>query len=196
MSETVISDVATKAIVPLGRERPTKKPETRSLRLTADKPIELILGNGHAFNLRRGKDGVVRISMNNFQLPDPDNAGVLINELNLPAYACVDIRRTGCQPARLAIEKITAHDESLGRQTLDFHIDLPDRLVNSLGENVDFTDIGKAPMPGLSIMVGVGGRRGGDNMVFITNHDGGFGVAAPEKSLPREGPGRNLPTDE
>lgn len=172
-------EAASQALTPPDYERLTKKSETRSLRLTADKPIELTLRNSHVFRLRRGEDGVVRISMNNFQLPDPDNAGVLLDELNLPAYACVDIRRTGSQPTRLAIEKIIAYDEFLGRRTSDFHIDLPDRPVNSLGENVDFTDMGKEPISELSIMVGVGGRRAGDNMVFITNHDGEFGIAAP-----------------
>lgn len=186
MSEAVILETADKATIPLGREGPTKKSETRSLRLTVDKPIELILGNGHAFNLRRGDDGVVKLSMDGFQLPDPEKTGAFLDEIELAVNTSVNIRRDlTLADDKLNLERLENFDGSIKQRVVDYHFHLPNRAINLHGQKIDFTDIGDRPFSGLSIMVA--GRRAGDNMVFITNHDGGFGVAAPEKSLPREG---------
>lgn len=172
-----MSEAASQALTPPGYERLTKKPETKSLRLTADKPIELTLRNGHVFRLRRGDDGVVRISMNNFQLPDPET-DVLSDEVKLPANASVDIRRNpALADNKINLKKTGNYDEFLERRVNDYHIYLPNRAVNLLGQQIDFMDIGDEPFSGLSILMV--GRRAGDNMIFITNHDGGFGIAAP-----------------
>lgn len=169
MKETTISEAVIHVLTPPGYERLTKRSETRTLRLVEGESIELILGRDHIIRLRRGNDGVVRIS-----------ADGLSDEVKLPPNASVDIRRDPALADNgLDLKKAENYDESLGRRVVDYRINLPNRAVNLCSEEIDFTDIGDRPFSGLSIMIGVAGRRVGDNMIVITNHDGGFGIAAP-----------------
>lgn len=169
MTEAATARVISQTVPHPGHEGLTEKSETRTLRLVEGESIELILGRDHIIRLRRGNDGVVRIS-----------ADGLSDEVKLPPNASVDIRRDPALADNgLDLKKAENYDESLGRRVVDYRINLPNRAVNLCSEEIDFTDIGDRPFSGLSIMIGVAGRRVGDNMIVITNHDGGFGIAAP-----------------
>jgi len=105
--------------------------------------------------------------------------------VKLPMNTSVDIGRD----PTLADNKVDLkrgenyYDESLEKRVDDYRINFPNRAVNLQGQDIDFTDVEDGPFPGLSIMIGVSGRRKGDNMISIMNHDGGFGVAVPEKKF-------------
>ena len=75
------------------------------------------------------------------------------------------------------------YDESLEKRVDDYRINFPNRAVNLRGQQIDFTDIGDGPFSGLSITVGTAGRRAGDNMISIMNHDIRFGAAVPINTL-------------
>ncbi len=180
MVEAVTSEVAGGVLALPGYEKLTKRSETRILRLAAGESIELIMGEGHIIRLRRGKDYVVRISVDGFKLPGPDKAEVLSDEVELPMNASVEIRRDQIlADNKLDLKRVKNHDESLEKQIEDYHLNFPNRAVNFQGQNIDFTDIESGPFSGLSIMIGVSGRRAEDNMIFIANHDVGLGVAVP-----------------
>jgi len=93
MAEVVAPEVTGEVLDLAGYERLTKKSETKTLRLAMGESIELIMGKGHIIRLRRGSDYAIRISMDGFQLPDPDKANVLSDEVKLPMNTSVGIRR-------------------------------------------------------------------------------------------------------
>jgi len=168
MAEAAILTVADRALAPPGHERLTAKRET-SLRLSSGEQIELIMGKGHIIRLRRGNDGVVKISMDGFQLPDPDKTDVLLDEVELPVNAIVNIRRdSALADNELDLKKMGNFDRWLKKVVYDYHIHLPNKAVSLRDQQIDFTDIGDGPFSGLSITVGTVGRRAEDNMIFIT----------------------------
>ena len=178
MAEAVAPEVASGILTPPGYERLTKRSEAKCLRLATGESIELIMGKDHIIRLRRGNDGVVRISIDGFQLPDPEHVGVFLDEVELPANTSVDIRRDSIlADNKFDLERMKNYDESLEKRVNDDYINFPNSAVNLHGQGVDFTDIGDGPFSGLSIMID--GRRAGDNTIIITNHDGRFGVAVP-----------------
>ena len=171
MEETSISEI-------------TKRSETRALRLAEGESIELILGKDHVIRLRRGNDYIVRISIDGFQLPDPDKANVLSDEVKLPMNTSVGIRRDSTlTDNKLDLKKVQNYDEALEKRVDDYLINFPNMVISLQGQSIDFTDIEDNHFSGLSIMIGVAGRRKDDNMIFITNYDGGFGVAVPINTL-------------
>lgn len=189
MEEVAIPKVTSEDFILPGYERLAKRSETRRLRLNPGEQIELIMGKGHIIRLRRGIDYVVRISMDGFQLPDSET-DALSDEVKLPANASVDIRRNSAlADNKLGLKRIESYDEFMKRRVVDYHINFPNMAVNLQDQNIDFTDIEDGHFAGLSILLGVAGRRAEDNMIFITNHDGRFRVGVPEKSLRREGAG-------
>ena len=189
MAEVVAPEVTGEVLDLAGYERLTKKSETKTLRLAAGESIELIMGKGHIIRLRRGNDYVARISMDGFQLPDPDKADILSDEIELPVNAIVNIRRDSAlaDNEKLDLKKMENYDIWLKKLVYDYHIHLPNKTVNLRGQQIDFTDIGDGPFSGLSITVGAAGRRAEDNVennvVFITNNDCGFEVAVPINTL-------------
>ena len=182
MAEAAISTVAGGGLAPPGHERLTAKRET-SLRLSSGEQIELIMGKGHIIRLRRGNDGVVKISMDGFQLPDPDKTDVLLDEVELPVNAIVNIRRdSALADNELDLKKMGNFDRWLKKVVYDYHIHLPNKAVSLRDQQIDFTDIGDGPFSGLSITVGTVGRRAEDNMIFITTNQ----QPAPEKKFAAE----------
>jgi len=184
MAEVVAPEVTGEVLDLAGYERLTKKSETKTLRLAAGESIELIMGKGHIIRLRRGNDYVARISMDGFQLPDPDKANVLSDEVKLPMNTSVGIRRDSTlTDNKLDLKKVQNYDEALEKRVDDYLINFPNMVISLQGQSIDFTDIEDNHFSGLSIMIGVAGRRKDDNMIFITNYDGGFGVAVPINTL-------------
>ena len=176
MAEAAILTVADRALAPPGHERLTAKCET-SLRLSPGEPIELILGKDHIVRLRRGDDYVARISVDGFKLPDPDKTDALSDEAELPMNASVDIGRDPTlADNKVDLKRGENYDESFGKRVDNYRLNFPNRAVNLQGQDIDFTDIGDGPFSGLSIVIGVSGRRAGDNMIFITARQ-----PAPEK---------------
>lgn len=167
--------LAAEVVSPPGYERLIEVYAERVLQLTKEKPIGLILGRDHKINLRRGDDGIVRISIDGFKLPDPDNneedGGALANELELSVGAKVEITRSG-ELAEIQIEQIEVQEDEDSNDV--YCIDLPDEVVNLRGEQIDFTDVNNDWA--LSILIG---RRLGDNKIVITNYDSESGVAVP-----------------
>ncbi len=165
-----------------GTESLTKRSETRCLRLGAGEQRELIVGKSHIIRLRRGDDYVVRISVDGFQLPDPDQADVLSDEMKLPMNTSVDIRRDPTLAGnKVDLKKVRSYDESLEKLVDDYRINFPNKAINRQGQGIDFTDIGDGPFSGLSIMIGAAGRRAKDNMISITGQQ-----PAPEKKFAAE----------
>lgn len=167
--------VEAEAIAPPGYERLDFIGGTRTLRLVAGEPIELIFGYNHKIKLRKGDDGVVGISIDGFQLLDSraNGDGAPRDELIFPANMDVVISRDS-EDDELAEEKtsrIKAYQEQDQDGDVFYSVKLPDQAVNLQGKKIDFTDTDEGDIIDISLME--------NNEVEITNYDTGLGIAVP-----------------